>query len=101
MKLLIFPKNYTITIRDSQNELVGSTTITEQSPKTFLYSKKNSPTVFESIRFTHKQNDMIIRTKGEIFKEDGEIILGSDEEFAFFTFVETNEIEPMTALRNR
>lgn len=99
MKLLIFPKNYTITIRDSQNELVGSTTITDQSPKTFLYSKKNSSNIFESMKFTHNQKDMVIRTKGEIFKEAGEIILGSDEEFAFFTFVETNEIEPMVALK--
>ena len=101
MKLLIFPKNYTITVRDSNNELVGSSLITEQTPVTFLYSKRKSPTVFESMKFTFNHKDMSIKTKGQTFNTDGEIIFGTDEELAFFTFVDTEEIEPCKALKYR
>ena len=101
MKVLIFPKNYSITIRDSKDELVGGVTITEKSPKTLLYSKKNSPTVFESVNFSHNEKTMSIKVKGRVFDYNEEIILGSDEEFSQFIFVDTKDIEPMTALKNR
>ena len=101
MKLLIFPKNYSITLRDSKNELVGSSLITEQTPITFLYSKRKSPTVFESMKFVFDFNNKSIKTKGQIFKENGEIEIGLDEELAFFTFVDTEDIEPCKALRYR
>lgn len=99
MKLLIFPKNYMITLRDSNNDLVGSSLITEQTPITFLYSKRKSPSVFESMKFVYDFKNKSIKTNGHIFNADSEIEIGPDKEFAFFTFVDTEEIEPCVALR--
>ena len=101
MKLLLFPKNYTITLRDSENKLVGSSLITEQTPVTFFFSKRKTPKVFESIEFTFNHKNMSIKVNGKTFDTDGVIDIGADEDFAYFTFVDTEEIEPMTALMNR
>lgn len=102
MKLLIFPKNYTITVRDSNDDLVGSAIITEQSPQTFLYSTKITPNSFNSMEFVFDFKDMSITVDGEkTYKEDSVIELGPDSAFGKFVFVDTKEIEPCIALRYR
>lgn len=102
MKLLVFPKNYTITIRDSKDELVGSAIITEQSPQTFLYSTKITPDSFNSMSFVFNFKDKSITVDGEnTYKENSVIELGPDSAFGKFVFVDTKEIEPLKALMYR
>ena len=102
MKIIVIPTNYMITLKDSKDRLVGSTTITEVSPKTFLYSPKTSPSHFNAMYFEFNQKDMSITVNGvNTFKTQKEIELGADEHFGTFVFIDSNEIEPCVCLMQR
>ena len=100
MKVVVVPTNYSIILRDSKDELVGSAIITEQSPQTFMYSTKKTPNTFNSINFVFDFEDKSISVNGlDKYKEQAIIELGEDEQFDKFVFVDTEEIESCIAVR--
>ena len=100
MKVVVVPTNYSIILRDSNDELVGSAIITEQSPQTFLYSLKTAPNTFNAMNFVFDFEDKSITVNSLAkYKEQTVIELGADEQFGTFVFVDTEDIEPCVSVR--
>lgn len=91
MKVIICPVNTRVILRNDNNKLLETVVLTEKSPKTLLYSPKDTSVKFNAMNFVC-DGETIIVNGVSIYTEYAEIELGKDEDIGSFGFIDTNKI---------
>ena len=91
MKVIICPINTRVILRNDNNKLLETVILTEKSPKTLLYSPKDTSIRFNAMNFVCKGETIVVNGVS-IYTEYAEINLGKDEYIGTFGFINTNEI---------